>query len=99
MRSERKWMRKLEANYEVSTAWDLKELGINLNKVYDWHVKYDKLYIQYNEGGAWYDYAPNMYEGYNSDFKYPVSYKLDDEDYDYFDWKADNEYEEDLNYG
>jgi len=41
-------MNTLEAIYEVGTAWDLKELGINLNKVYDWDVKGDKLHNQYN---------------------------------------------------
>jgi len=92
-------MEILEATYKVSSGWNLKELNIDLNKVYDWHVKWDKLYIQYNKNGSWYDYKPNMFEGHNSDFKYPVSYKLDDDDYDYWDWKADNEYEEDLNYG
>ena len=92
-------MEILEAVYEVSSGWNLKELNIDLNKVYDWHVKYDKLYIQYNENGAWYDYAPNMYEGFNADFKHPARYTLDQDDYDYLDWKANNEYEEDLNYG
>ena len=92
-------MRILEAIYEVGTAWNLKELGIDLNKVYDWHVKWDKLHVQHNENGSWYSYEPNMYQGHNSDFKRPERYNLDYEEYSYDDWKCDHEYKEDLQYG
>jgi len=92
-------MKVLEAVYEVYTAWNLKELGIDLDKVYDWHVKWDKLHVQHNEYGSWYEYEPNMYKGHDNDFKRPSRYTMDGDDYDYDTWKADNEYEEDLNYG
>ena len=92
-------MKVLEATYRVCTAWNLEELDIDLNRVYDWHVKWDKLHVQHNENGSWYEYKPNMYEGHNSDFKRPDYYLLDEAMYDYDVWKCDQDYREDSRYG
>ena len=37
---------QLIADYSISSYW---ELDFDLNEVYDWHIKRDTLFVQFNE--------------------------------------------------
>lgn len=37
---------QLTADYSISSYW---ELDFDLNEVYDWHIKWDTLFVQFTE--------------------------------------------------
>ena len=43
-------MKQLEAQYNAYSSWDLEELGLDLDKVYNWWVKWDTLHVIRTEG-------------------------------------------------
>jgi len=43
----------LYAVYQSSTDWDLEELGIDLDKVVDWYIKWDTLRVKRTEDSEW----------------------------------------------
>ena len=48
----------LYAVYEVSTEWDLEKLGIDLNAVEDWTVKWDTLRVKRTKDSEWEEIDP-----------------------------------------
>ena len=48
----------LYAVYEVSTEWDLEKLGIDLNAVEDWYVKWDTLRVKRTKDSEWEEIDP-----------------------------------------
>jgi hypothetical protein len=48
----------LYAVYEVSTEWDLEKLGIDLNAVEDWTVKWDTLRVKRTKDSEWEEINP-----------------------------------------
>jgi hypothetical protein len=55
-------MRMLFADYRVSSCWDLHELELNLNQVFDWYIKYDCLFVQSEMGGEWKEFPGSASE-------------------------------------
>jgi hypothetical protein len=48
----------LYAVYEVSTEWDLEKLGIDLDAVEDWYVKWDTLQVKRTKDSKWEEIDP-----------------------------------------
>ena len=67
-------MTELEANYAVSSWWDLEELGVDLDNAHEWWIKWDTLHVQKEKDGEILEY-PNStnYEA----LKHPYSVTLD----------------------
>ena len=43
-------MKILEAQYNAYSSWDLEELGLDLDKVHEWWVKWDTLHVIRTKG-------------------------------------------------
>ena len=48
----------LYAVYAVSTEWDLEKLGIDLDAVEDWYVKWDTLRVKRTKDSEWEEIDP-----------------------------------------
>ena len=59
-------MKILEAQYNAYSTWDLEELGLDLDKVYNWWVKWDTLHVIRTEGSEMEEFLGS----YSGDFEY-----------------------------
>ena len=67
---------QLTANYSISSKW---ELDFDLNKVYDWHIKWDTLFVQFNEKDETFVKFQPIYSASDDHeaYKYPRSTNLE----------------------
>ena len=72
-----KYTHSIEAYYNECIQFDLEQLEIDVEMVSDWYIKYQRLYVTYNDGTlAEYD-ATHFYE---MDYKRPDEMILLDKD-------------------
>ena len=67
-------MTTLTAKYTVHSDWDLDKLGITINEINDWEIKYDTLSIQRVKDGEWEEFDGQTSE---EQFKRPFSIDVD----------------------
>jgi len=72
-------MSTLVASYEVNSEWDLDEIGINLDKVHDWDLKWNILNVQFEKDGEWFEYNPTFNGPEVFDYKYHHSLVIHNE--------------------
>ena len=74
-------MKELEAIYNAYSTWDLEELGLDLDKVHEWWVKWDTLHIIRTEGSEIEEFEGSYSGDFESpDVKRPACLSIDNEE-------------------
>ena len=74
-------MKELEAIYNAYSTWDLEELGLDLDKVHEWWVKWDTLHIIRTEGSEIEEFEGSYSGDFESpDVKRPACLLIDNEE-------------------
>ncbi len=73
--------KRIVATYYLISTFDIDELGIDMNDVKEWFIKYDKLYINWKDDTrAQSEYEPTDSNVDDHDLKHPDDEELDDDD-------------------
>jgi hypothetical protein len=74
-------MKELEAQYNAYSTWDLEELGLDLDKVHEWWVKWDTLHVIRTKGSKMEEFL-GSYSNFsdNPDVKRPACLLIDNEE-------------------
>tara|TARA_R110002020_G_C15879701_1_gene738999 strand:- start:272 stop:499 length:228 start_codon:yes stop_codon:yes gene_type:complete len=67
-------MKYLNAEYIADSSWDLEELDLDLDKVFDWYVKWDVLRVARTEGSKYEEFPSEMND---TDYKRPYRLNID----------------------
>ena len=70
-------MKELEAGYNISSSWDLENLGLDLDKVQDWYVKWNVLNVMRTKDSKWEAFDGNVGE---PEYKRPDCLYIDGEE-------------------
>jgi len=70
-------MKELEATYTICSYWDLEDLGLDLDKIHEWYVKWDTLHVMRTKDSKWEEFESSVGE---ADYKRPYFMYIDGEE-------------------
>ena len=70
-------MKYLNAEYFTVSSWDLEELDLDLDKVFDWYVKWDVLHVARTEDSEYEEFPSDLGD---PDYKRPSRLHIDGEE-------------------
>jgi hypothetical protein len=74
-------MKELEAIYNAYSTWNLEELGLDLDKVHEWWVKWDTLHVIRTKGSKMEEFLGSYSDSSdNPDVKRPACLSIDNEE-------------------